>query len=341
MRALVTGGGGFLGSAIVAALHARGDAVASISRGRYAALDELGVRSFQADLGESAGPIQAAIEDEEVDTVFHCAAKPGVFGPAETYEHANVRATENVVRACLAGNVRRLVFTSSPSVVFDGQSHVDAGPDLPYPERYLAHYPRTKAEAERHVLGANGNECANGESLLTVSLRPHLIFGPGDPNLVPRLLDRADAGRLRIVGPRDSVVSLSYVENAAHAHLAAADALAEDGAGSACAGRAFFVNNVEPVRLWDWINTVLERTGRAPVTKRVPAAVAYAAGAALEAAWKLTGKAGEPPMTRFVAKQLSTSHSYDMTPFMNAVGGRYVERVGIDEAVNRLCGSLD
>lgn len=174
-----------------------------------------------------------------------------------------------------------------------------------------------------------------------MALRPHLIFGPGDPNLIPRLLDRADAGRLRIVGGADSVVGLSYVENAAHAHLAAADALAEDGKDSACAGRPFFVNNVEPVRLWDWINAVLERTGRAHVTKRIPAGLAYAAGVALEAAWKLTGKPGEPPMTRFVAKQLSTSHSYDMAPFMNAVGGRYVERVGIGEAVNRPCASLD
>lgn len=338
MRALVTGGGGFLGKAVVQALLARGDEAVSISRSHYPALEAMGVPSVQADLGAGASPILRALVEHGVDTVFHCAAKPGVFGPAAGYEHANVAATQHVIAACLAAGVPRLVFTSSPSVVFDGQSHRNAGRDLPYPDRYLAHYPRTKAEAERLVLAANGAHSEESKlDLATVALRPHLIFGPGDPNLIPRLLARADAGKLRIVGPLDSEVSLSYVDNAAEAHLVAADALVTGGAQASCAGRAYFINNVEPVRLWDWINRVLKATGRPPVTRRVPASLAYAVGAGMEAAWRIVGAKSEPPMTRFVAKQLSTSHSYDMTPFVHDTGGQYVELVDIDEATERAC----
>ncbi len=322
------------------ALIARGDTAVSISRGRYTELDALGVASVQADLGAGPEPILRALVEHDIDTVFHCAAKPGVFGPAEGYEHANVDATKNVIAACLAAGIPRLVFTSSPSVVFDGESHRDAGRDLPYPSSYLAHYPRTKAEAEQLVLASNGEGADESTALATVALRPHLIFGPGDPNLLPRLLARADAGKLRIVGPTDSEVSLSYVDNAAEAHLVAADALAEGGPAADCAGNAYFINNVEPVRLWDWINRVLEATGRPRVTKRVPAGLAYAVGATMEGLWRLVGAKSEPPMTRFVAKQLSTSHSYDMTPFVHDTGGRYVEIVDIDEATERACASL-
>ncbi|MEM9380934.1 MAG: NAD-dependent epimerase/dehydratase family protein [Planctomycetota bacterium] len=328
--ALVTGGGGFLGGAIVDALLARGADVASVSRGRYPALEQKGVATLQADLATGGQALASLLRERRVDTVFHCAARPGVWGPAPAYVAANVTATENVIAACREADVPRLVFTSSPSVVFGGEDHVNAGPDLPYPVRYLAHYPRTKAISERAALAANG------EGLATVALRPHLIFGPGDPNLVPRLLERADAGRLRVVGDGTSEVSLTFVENAAAAHLAAADALAADGPGAACAGRAYFVNNEEPVRLWQWIDRVLEGTGRAPVRRRISPGVAYVAGALLEGAWRLLGRRNaEPPMTRFVALQLATSHSYDMGPFREAVDGRYVEPVPLDEATER------
>jgi len=330
--ALVTGGGGFLGGAIARSLNARGIRTGSISRSAYPALEELGIRTFQADLASPRSGergLRRAIKEMSADTVFHCAALPGVWGRKEDFEDANVAATDAVIGACQSEGVPRLVFTSSPSVVFGGKSHVDAGPDLPYPDRYLAHYPRTKAEAERRVLAAE----APGE-LATISLRPHLIFGPGDPNLVPRLLAKADAGKLRIVGDGMSEVSLTYVGNAAAAHLAAADALAENP-DSPARGRAFFVNNEEPVRLWEWINGLLEATGRKPVKRRVPASLAYGAGATLEAFYRATGRKGldqEPPITRFVARQLATSHSYDMRPFMEAVEGRYEERTDLAEA---------
>lgn len=330
--AVVTGGGGFLGGAIARELVARGVRTASISRGTYPDLATQGIRSFRTDLASPRSGergLRRAIKEMSADTVFHCAALPGVWGPREAFEAANVVATRAVISACLAEGVPRLVFTSSPSVVFGGGSQKGAGPELPYPDRYLAHYPRTKAEAERLVL-----EATAPSKLATIALRPHLIFGPGDPNLVPRLLAKADAGKLRIVGDGTSEVSLTYVSNAAAAHAAAAEALAESP-DSGASGRAFFVNNIEPVRLWDWINGLLKATGRPPVTKHVPAVLAYGAGATMEAIYKATGRTSldqEPPITRFVARQLATSHSYDMRPFIQAVGGRYEERTDLAEA---------
>ncbi|MFT7677211.1 MAG: nucleoside-diphosphate-sugar epimerase [Planctomycetota bacterium] len=303
MIAVVTGGGGFLGSAIVHALLARGDQVTSVSRSAYPQLVKAGAKTVQADLSLSGASIAEAFRG--ADVVFHCAAKAGIWGSAASFEKANVLATSNVLSACLAAGVRRLVLTSSPSVCFDGKDHVRAGNDLPLATSFLAHYPRTKADAERLALAAHGTDIS------VCALRPHLIYGPGDPHLVPRLLERARAGKLRIVGAGENEVSLTHVQNAAHAHLAAADALAPD---AACGGQAYFVSDAQPVRLWDWVNTLLQKQGLAPVTRRVPFRVAYAAGACMELLWHALRRKDEPPMTRFVAAQLATSHSYDMGP---------------------------
>lgn len=332
--ALVTGGGGFLGLALVRRLVARGVAVTSLARGEYPALTALGARALRGDLAD-VDVVRRACTGQDV--VFHVAAKAGVWGPREEYERANVLGTRHVVGAALGAGARVLVHTSSPSVVFDGRDHRDAGPDLPFPRRYLAAYPETKARAEAFVRGAHGTPLASGARLATVALRPHLVFGPGDPHLVPRLLARADAGQLRIVGNGRNVVSLTYVDNAAAAHLAAADALWAGDPGGA-GGRAFFVANVEPVGLWDWVNGLLVATGRAPVTRRVPAGVAYAAGAVLEPLHRVLCRRGEPRMTRFVARQLATSHTYDLAPLRRATG--YVEEVGMAEAVRRTVAAL-
>jgi nucleoside-diphosphate-sugar epimerase len=322
VRVVVTGGGGFLGRRIVERCLERGDEVTSVSRGAYPELEALGVRCVRADLADPS-PTHGALEGAEL--VFHVAAKAGVWGPRRAYVRANVTATENVLAACLAHGVPRLVYTSSPSVCFDGQDHLNAGPDLPYPASYLAHYPSTKAAAERRVLAANGADLA------TVALRPHLIIGPRDPHLVPRIVARARSGRLRIVGSGDNLVSLTHVDNAAEAHLVAAAALEP---GAACAGRAYFVGNEEPVRLWDWLNEVLEGLGVEPVRRRVSARTAYGLGALCEGLWTVLRLGGEPPMTRFVAAQLSTSHTYDLGEFQRATG--YRELVRTAEATRRL-----
>ncbi len=310
MKAFVTGGGGFVGSAIVRALRARGDDVVSYSRAAYPQLEAIGVRCQRGDLTDLAS-LQRAMSG--ADTVFHVAAKAGVWGPRAEYFRTNVDGTRHVVAACQANAVKRLVFTSSPSVCFDGRDHVMAS-ELPYAERFLAHYPESKAEAEMHVLAANGHE-----GLATCALRPHLVFGPGDPHLLPRVLERARAGRLGIVGSGDNEVSLTYIDDAADAHVAAADRLDERAPH---AGRAYFINQAEPVRLWHWIASLCTELDIAPPSRRIPLPAAWTLGATMEAAWRTFRLTGEPPMTRFVAQQLARSHSYDVRPAERDFGWR-------------------
>lgn len=326
MRILVTGGGGFLGLAVVRELLARGHAPCSASRDSHAALDALGVESVRVDLGaEDAGATLRELRP--FDAVIHTAAKAGVWGPAEEYERANVVGTRNLLQACLERGVTRLVHTSSPSVCFDGKDHLRAGNDLPYGERFLAAYPRTKAAAEKLVLKANGRS-----GLATCALRPHLLIGPGDPHLVPRLLERARARRLAIVGRGDNEVSLTYVDNAAAAHVDALEAL--DSPAARHAGRPYFLGQREPVRLWDWIDELLAALDLPRARRRIPYPVAFAAGGACELLWNALRLSGEPPMTRFVAAQLAASHSYDVGPAERDFG--YRERVPLAEGTARV-----
>jgi nucleoside-diphosphate-sugar epimerase len=322
VRALVTGGGGFLGGAIVRQLRDRGDTVRSFSRHHYDELENLGVEQRRGDLADAAAVADAV---EGCDLVFHVAAKAGVWGPADEYFRANVVGTRNVLAACRRHGVRRLVFTSSPSVIGSGRDIHGDNESLPYPGEYTAEYPRTKAIAEAEVLRSNCPELA------TVALRPHLIWGPGDPHLLPRLIVRAKAGRLRQVGDGQNTVDITYVDNAAAAHLLAADRLV---AGSPIAGRAYFISQGEPVPLWPFINQVLELAGVPPATRRMPAGLAYTAGTMFEALYKLFRIRSEPPMTRFLAQQLSTSHWFDISAARRNLG--YVPVISTDEGLRRL-----
>lgn len=319
MRALVTGGGGFLGRAVVEALLAEGHAVTSASRGAHPELAARGVRTERVDLGDAAA-VERAVRGHDV--VFHVAALTGIWGAERDFERTNVEGTRHVLAACRAAGVPRLVHTSSPAVCFDGADHRRAG-ELPHARRFLCAYARTKAAAEALVLAANGAELA------TCALRPHLVFGPGDPHLLPRVVARARAGRLARVGGGSNEVSVTFVENAAHAHLDAARTLAP---GAPHAGRAYFVAQEEPVRLWDWLDGLLAGLGVAPVRRRVPLPLAYGAGAGLEALWRLLRLGGEPPMTRFLALQLARDHSYDLAPARRDFG--YRERVPLAAATD-------
>ncbi|HKC52210.1 MAG TPA: NAD-dependent epimerase/dehydratase family protein [Myxococcota bacterium] len=324
MRAFVTGGGGFLGGAIVRLLRARGDEVTSYSRNEHRALAELGVRHVRGDLGDLK-TLHEALRGH--DTLFHVAARAGIALGRDPFWSANVEGTRNVLTAALESGVERLVFTSSPSVCFDGGEHVNASNDLPYSARFLAPYPESKAAAERIVLAANGRS-----ALATCALRPHLVFGPGDPHLLPRLIERGRAKKLAIVGKGTNEVSLTYVENAAWAHLDAADRL---GKSAPHAGKAYFVVQAEPVALWTWINDLFGALGIPPVTRKLPMPLAYAAGMWLEA---LAKPDVEARMTRFLALQLSTSHSYDLGPAARDFG--YRERVSMAEATRITVESL-
>jgi nucleoside-diphosphate-sugar epimerase len=308
MNALVTGGGGFLGKAIVQRLVARGDAVRSLARGRYPELEELGVETQQGDVAcvETVSRATAGC-----DVVFHVAARLGGWGPRAEYRRTNVTGTENVISACRQHGVPRLVYTSTPSVVHARGDIEGADESLPYATHFESAYPETKAEAERMVLAANG------EALATVALRPHLVWGPGDNQLLPRLLSRARAGRVRLVGREDKLVDATYIDNAADAHLLAADRLAP---GAACAGRAYFIAQGEPRPTSEHINSILDAAGMPPVTQRIPTSVAWCVGALAELVYRLLRRPEEPPLTRFAARQLSTAHWYDLSAARRDLG---------------------
>ncbi|WP_437226621.1 NAD-dependent epimerase/dehydratase family protein [Planctomicrobium sp. SH661] len=301
MLALVTGGGGFLGRYIVEQLQARGDVVRVYSRGAYPEFVNAGVDVHQGDLRDSSRLAQAM---QGVEAVFHVAAIPGIWGKWQTYYETNTLGTLNLIQAARSNKVQRLIYTSSPSVVYDGQPHLNADESLPYPDKYLCHYPRSKALAEQAVLEANGKG-----GLKTVALRPHLIWGPRDNHLIPRLIQRAQAGRLIRVGKGDNLVSMSYVENAAAAHLQAHDALQ---AGDRCAGKAYFINEPEPVSLWMWVNEILALAQLPPVRRYISPGLARLIGAGCEGIYTLLGRQTDPPMTRFLASQLSQSHTYSV-----------------------------
>jgi nucleoside-diphosphate-sugar epimerase len=321
---LVTGGTGFLGRKLVERLLADGRAVTVLARTPAPDLQARGVRFVRAAL-DDAESVMAACAG--VGTVFHVAAKVGVWGRPEEFYRANVLGTRAVIAGCRRHGVRRLVHTSTPSVVYNGRDLRDADEALPLTTRCPSAYPLTKAQAEREVLAANGPD------LRTVALRPHLIWGEGDPHLVPRVLARARSGRLRVVGRGENRVDMVHVDNAVDAQL-----LAERAVDGLAGGRAYFITNGEPVVLWEWINALLRALGEPPVTRRVPLGLAWTAGAVCEAVWRVSGLAGEPPMTRFVAAELAKDHWFSLAAARRDLG--YVPRVSMADGTARLVASL-
>lgn len=322
MKICVTGGGGFLGRYITEQLCEQGHQIRVFSRGRYPELEQAGIEVFRGDLTEQQGVMDAL---SGIDAVFHVAAVPGIWGMWETYHSINTLGTEHVINACKYYGIRKLIYTSSPSVVYDGEEHFNADESLPYPETYLCHYPHSKALAEKAVLSANGSELA------TVALRPHLIWGPRDNHLIPRLIDRAMSGKLMRVGNGTNFVSMAYVENAAKAHLQAFEALE---VGSRCAGEAYFINEEQPVPLWKWVDEILALGGLPPVKKSVSTNFAKIAGRGMEAMYSLCGWQSEPRMTRFLASQLSQSHSYSIEKAKRDFG--YDPQISYVEGMKRL-----
>ena len=351
---LVTGGTGFLGRRLLERLLAEGRPVAVLGRTPEPELEQRGVRFIRASL-DDPDAVRAACAG--VETVFHVAAKVGVWGRYADFFRTNVLGTRALLEGCRAHGVRRLVYTSTPSVVYNGRDLAGADESLPLTTDCPSPYPLTKALAEREVLAANS------PGLCTLALRPHLIWGIGDPHLVPRVLARARAGRLRIVGDGRNRVDLVHLENAVDAHLLAEQALAQCHlirdtstghptvreeechvirdtiAGRRRAdGRAFFITNGEPVRLWDWINDLLRALGEPPITKHISLRAASAAGALCEAAWHVLPVGGEPPMTRFVAAELAREHWFDLTAARRDLG--YAPRISMAEGTAELIEHL-
>ncbi len=314
MHILVTGGGGFLGRTIVERLVARGDKVRSYSRGAYPELAALGVDVVHGDVNDRKALLRAC---SGIECVVHTAAIAGLGADWAPFERINIRGTETVIASCLQQGVGRLVYTSSPSVVFAGEDQCGVDESTPYNLDWLkenrAHYSRSKAIAEQAVLSANGPR------LRTCALRPHLIWGPRDNHLIPRLIARARRRRLIRVGDGTNQVDVTYVENAAKAHVQAIDALSDS---TRAAGRAFFLSQGEPVNCWEWINQVLALAELPKVKRSMSLKWATRMGAVCEQTYRILRRRGEPPMTRFLAAQLARSHWFDISAAKRALDYR-------------------
>ena len=321
VKALVTGGGGYLGGALVRALLARGDEVITLQRGDYPWLVQAGALVNRGDVSDRDTVLAAS---KGCDVVFHVAGKTGVWGDGEEYYRINVTGTESAINACLENGIRRLVYTSSPSVIFTGADEEGVNESAPYPDYYYNNYQYSKAIAERKILAINGGDLA------TVALRPHLIWGPDDPHLVRRLAERARSGKLKLVN-RENLVDSTYIDNAVSAHLLAADNLAP---GSVCAGRVYFITNGEPLPMHTLINRILGALKLGPVTGTVSPRTAYLLGIVYETVYSTLAIKKEPLMTRFVARQLSCSHWYDISAAKRDLG--YRPEVSIENGLEQL-----
>ncbi|MBU2573329.1 MAG: NAD-dependent epimerase/dehydratase family protein [Elusimicrobia bacterium] len=322
MKALVTGGGGFLGGAIVELLLAREISVRSMAREEYPRLAKLGVECLRGDVADREA---AAAACRGCDTVFHVAAKVGMWGRYGDFYETNVNGTANLLETAKAAGVSRFVFTSSPSVVFAGGDVDGWDETAPYPVNFDSYYAKTKARAEQLALAANSPRFA------TVALRPHLVWGPGHDHLISRIAARGKAGKLRRIGGFNKLIDTTYIDDAVNAHWLAAEKLSP---GAACAGKAYFISQGDPRPNWDIINMILAAAGTGPVTKTIPYGIAYAAAAAMETAWRLARIKNEPPLTLFVLKQLTTAHWFNISAARRDLG--YNPGVTIERGMKRL-----
>lgn len=308
MNVLVTGGGGFMGMALIKRLIKEGHKVTSFSRREYPLHWALGINSIQADIREYEAVEKAC---ENCDVVFHLAAKVGIWGSYDSYHSVNVTGTRNLIEACKKQGVGRIVFTSSSSVIFDGSDLDGVDESYPYPEKYLSHYSSTKSLAEQEIIEANS------ELLKTISLRPHLVWGPYDAHLIPGILKRARTGNLRRIGKEEHFIDTTYIDNMTDALILAAEALANK---PEAAGKNFFITNGEPARVWDFVNSIIQIAGHEPVQKKIPEKAAFVAAGLSEFMHKAFKMKSEPFMTRFAIKELCTNHWFDISNAKDILG---------------------
>jgi nucleoside-diphosphate-sugar epimerase len=321
MKTLITGGGGFLGSEICRQLFTLGFEVTAYQRSPAPQLEEIGIHVVQGDICDISALMEAA---RGCEAVIHTAGKAGVWGEANEYRRINVQGTQAVIDVCRELAIPYLVHTSSPSVVQAGEDIEGGDESLPYGEHFTAAYPATKAEAEKNVLRAND------DVLRTVALRPHLIWGPGDPHLLPRLILKSRGGRLSLPAS-GKLVDTTHVTNAAQAHVLA---LRELAGKAQCAGKAYFISNDEPIALGEIIRRLLEAVGIEVKIRAISPKLAALAGAVCETAWRSLGIRSEPPVTRFAAEQLSTAHWFDISAAKKDLG--YEPTVSIEQGLSDL-----
>lgn len=324
-KILVTGAGGFLGLRLVKALRLQGHIIHTLQRQNYPELTgDDGIRNFIGSI-ENKQDIKKALDG--VDVVFHVASKIGMWGDYQDFYRTNVQGTKNIVELMQELKIKYLIYTSTPSVVFDRGDIINGNEDLPYPQKHLNFYGETKRLAENAVLNAHGKE------LITAAIRPHLIFGPGDKQLIPRVIKAHTDGRLKIIGNGENLVDVSYIDNVVDAHLDLFRQMIHDP--SKVNGKAYFIGQNEPVKLWDFTNTIMTGIGLSKVEKKVPLSLAYFIGALLEGFFKILGiKKIDPPMTRFVALQLGKSHYFSHQRAFEDFG--HLPKISTEEGLKRL-----
>lgn len=331
-RYVITAGGGFVGKALGRALRAHGHQVVSLARGSYPDLAALGIETHKVDISADPSRWQALFEG--ADGVFHTAAKVDMWGAYEDFFATNVLGTRNIISACRAAGVQNLVFTSSPSVIHDGTDLVGVDESYPYPKHFDGVYPQTKAQAEQEVLAAS-----NGTTLKTVALRPHLIWGPNDTNLIPTILERARAGRLTRIGAGENMIDVTFIDDCVDAHLLAMAAL-EEGRTSAF-GKAYFITQGDPVNMWQWIDDVLRAHGLAPVSRSISKGIATALAVIMEGVargLKLFGIRTTPLLTRFLVSEMSTHHYFSIDAARRDLG--YGSTRTVQERMRETFGSV-
>lgn len=322
MRVLVTGGSSLIGAGVATALLARGDEVVVQQRRRSETLGRLGVRQELGDIRDLDAVLAACAG---CDAIVHLAAKVGVVGDWEDYRSINVDGTHNVLDAARRRGIGRIVHVSSPSVAHGGEPIVGGGADEPVLGRRRAWYPESKAMAEIDALAAAGDE------LGVVAIRPHLVWGPGDTQLVGRIVERAATGRLALVGGGRALVDTTYIDNAVDALITALDAMEP---GARCSGRAYVVSNGEPRMIRELVEGICRAAGVPFEPRTVSLRVGRSLGALVERAWPLLRRDDEPPLTQFLAEQLGTAHWFDPRPARDDLG--WTPGVSIEEGLARL-----
>lgn len=331
-RYLVTGGGGFVGKALCKELRRQGHDVLSLSRGRYPDLEAAGVHTKQVDIGSNIASWASLFDG--IDGVFHTAAKVDMWGDYQGFYRTNVLGTRNIIEGCKRAGVKCLVFTSSPSVIHTGKDLINADESVPYPRHYHAYYPETKAKAEREVLASDRHG-----TLRTVALRPHLIWGPNDTNLIPTVVERAKIGRLTRIGSGENLVDLTFIDDCVNAHILAMKAL--ENTPDTVGGKAYFISQGDPVKMWGWIDEVLIAHGLPPVSKAIPTTLAYGLASVMEVVantLSLVGVQLKPLLTRFLVSEMSTHHYFNIAAARKDLG--YQPSCSIAEAMKKTFGEI-
>ena len=317
----MTGTGSLLLGGIASELVRRGDEVVCLQRRPAGFEGHENVHEVLADIRDADAVALAA---QGCDAIIHGAARVGVVGSRKDFHETNVLGTGNILRAAEQQNISRLVFVSTPSVAHTGESLIGASAGKAEIGRSHSYYAESKAIAEELVLSARNNHLA------VVAIRPHLVWGPGDTQLVGRIVDRAANGRLAVIGTGNALVDSTYIDNAISAHIAALDAL---HIGSACDGKAYVISNAEPRTVNDLMRSMCDAAGVPFEPRHLSLRIGVRLGSLIERLWPLM-RSSEPPITRFIAEQLGTAHWFDQRAVQQDL--QWAPNVTIDEGFERL-----